>query len=62
MLRFSKTDEQLKRVHEEEDERLARVLLDIANEVVPGITMEADAVPPDNVPQGKHVQIKEKWT
>ena len=34
--------EQLKEQREEEDERLARVLLDIANEVMTGITMEAD--------------------
>ncbi len=37
-----KVDDELKDLQEEEDERLARVLVDIANEVLPGITMEAD--------------------
>ena len=35
-------DEQLKGLQEKDDERVARVLLDIANDVLPCIKMEAD--------------------
>ena len=35
-------DEQQKELQEKDDERVARILLDIANDVVPCIKMEAD--------------------
>ena len=35
-------DEQLRELQEKDDERVARLLLDIANDVLPCIKMEAD--------------------
>ena len=36
-------DEHMIKIHEKEDERLATILIEIANSVTPGITMEYDA-------------------
>ena len=53
-------DEELADVHENDDDRLAKILVQIANDIIPGITMEYD-VPSKNIDNKMPILDMKVW-